>query len=48
MQHKDVGFEKINQLIEKCKDVAIVELRPKFEGSKLICRLAPQKTKVSN
>lgn len=48
MQHKDVGFEKINQLMEKCKDFAIVELRPKFEGSKLICRLSPQKTKVSN
>ncbi len=48
MQHKDVGFEKINQILEKCKESANVELYPKFEGSKLICRLAPQKTKVSN
>lgn len=48
MQHKDVGFEKINQILEKCKELAAVELHPKFEGSKLICRLAPQKTKVSN
>ncbi len=48
MQHKDVGFEKINQILEKCKEFALVELHPKFEGSKLICRLAPQKTKVAN
>lgn len=48
MQHKDVGFEKINQILEKCKEIAVVELQPKFEGSKLICRLAPQKTKVAN
>ena len=48
MQHKDVGFEKINQILEKCKELAVVELQPKFEGSKLICRLAPQKTKVAN
>ena len=48
MQHKDVGFEKINQILEKCKEIAVVELQPKFEGSKLICRLASQKTKVAN
>lgn len=48
MQHKDVGFEKINQILEKCKEFAAIELYPKFEGSKLICRLAPQKTKVCN
>ncbi len=48
MQHKEVGFEKINQLLEKCKEFSTVELKPKFEGSKLICRLAPQKIKVSN
>lgn len=48
MQHKDVGFVKINSVLEKCKELSIVELHPKFEGSKLICRLAPQKTKVLN
>jgi hypothetical protein len=46
MQHKDVGFVKINLVLEKCKEASVVELHPKFEGSKLICRLAPQKTKV--
>jgi translation initiation factor IF-3 len=47
-QHKEVGFEKINQILEKCKEFSNIELHPKFEGSKLICRLAPQKTKVTN
>ena len=41
-------IDKINQILEKCKEIAVVELQPKFEGSKLICRLAPQKTKVAN
>jgi len=48
MQHKEVGFEKINQILDKCKELSNIELSPKFEGSKLICRLAPQKTKVPN
>lgn len=48
MQHKEVGFEKINQILDKCKELANIEFQPKFEGSKLICRLSPQKTKVPN
>ena len=44
MQHKEVGFEKINAILEKCKEVCLVESNPKFEGTRLICRLAPQKT----
>lgn len=44
MQHKEVGFEKINIILEQCKQICLVESNPKFEGSRLVCRLAPQKT----
>ena len=44
MQHKEVGINKFNYILEKCKDICVVEQPPKFEGSRLICRLASQKS----
>lgn len=40
----DQGFKIMNQLIDKVKDVGIVEAPPKIEGKKLIMVLAPAPT----
>ena len=37
---QDIGFKSINYFVEQVKEISSVEFGPKFEGSKLIVRLA--------
>jgi translation initiation factor IF-3 len=41
--HKEAGFKLIAIVLEQLKDFILVEITPKFEGSKLFCRIAPKK-----
>lgn len=41
--HKHMGFELLNKLISKLKDVSSVELAPCFEGGNVVCRLDVKK-----
>lgn len=43
MQHKDLGFEKMNQLKEMLADVAKVDQEPKSQGYQMIMILNPLK-----
>lgn len=43
LAHKDTGFAVVTKITENLEDVAQVELKPKLEGKRLICRLEPKK-----
>jgi len=42
---KDVGFEVINKVIERTKEISKVEIEPKLLGKKIIAQLTPEKQK---
>ncbi len=46
--HRDEGYKIINQLLEKVKEHAVVEMNPKMEGNRLVCRLAPKVAKTGD
>lgn len=41
--HKDQGFEVLNKVIDQLRDVASIEIFPKFEGSNIMCKLDVKK-----
>jgi translation initiation factor IF-3 len=41
--HKEQGFKVINNMIKSLEECCIVDRTPKFDGSKIICRLSPKK-----
>lgn len=41
LRHKDQGFAVVNEIIKLLESVASVEIPPRFEGSRLTCRLSP-------
>jgi translation initiation factor IF-3 len=41
INHKDIGSEKINKIVERIKLFGTIESRPNFMGLKLVCRFAP-------
>ena len=41
--HKEQGFEILNWVIDQVKDLAEIEISPKFEGSNLMCKLDVKK-----
>jgi len=41
--HKDAGFRLIATVLDQLKEFVSVEIAPKFEGSRLFCRVAPKK-----
>lgn len=41
--HKDQGFELLNKVIELTKEVASVEIAPKYEGANVMCKLDVKK-----
>ena len=41
--HKEKGFSFINSIVKSLEELAILDKSPKFDGSKIICRLAPKK-----
>ena len=41
--HKEEGMRVINQIVQSVAEEGIVELGPKFEGTRLICRLQAKK-----
>ena len=44
LRHKEQGIEVMKKIIESLKDIASVEVQPKFESNnRLICRLEPKK-----
>ncbi len=44
LRHKEQGIEVMKKIIESLKDIASVEIQPKFESNnRLICRLEPKK-----
>lgn len=43
--HKNLGFELLDRVIEKLKDIASVELAPRFEGGNVIAKLCIKKDK---
>lgn len=43
LSHRDEGFKIMNSILAKVKDHAVVEMAPKMEGTKLVCRLSPKK-----
>lgn len=42
LSHRDEGYKIINQLLEFVKEHSAVEMSPKMEGNRLVCRLAPK------
>lgn len=48
ISHKEEGFKIINALIEKIKDHATIEMMPRMEGNRLVCRLSPKKEAASS
>jgi translation initiation factor IF-3 len=40
--HKDEGFRVINKILDCLTEVACVEIAPRLEGYRLICRLEPK------
>ncbi len=42
LSHRDEGYKIINSLIDQTKAFAVVEMAPKMEGNKLVCRFAPK------
>lgn len=42
LSHKEEGYKIINSLLENVKDHTVVEMSPKMEGNRLVCRLAPK------
>lgn len=42
MFHQDKGMEVMGTFAEVCKEVSIVEKKPKFEGRSLTMILAPK------
>ena len=48
LSHRDEGYKIINSLIDKIKNHAVIEMMPKMEGNRLVCRVSPKvKTEVS-
>jgi translation initiation factor IF-3 len=43
--HKDLGFDLLRKLIEMLKDVASVDMEPKYEGANVVCRLDMKREK---
>lgn len=41
MAHREIGSELFNRFIEELKDVAKLELRPKFEGRQMVMIMVP-------
>lgn len=41
--HKEQGFSVINNMIKSLEEFSILDKSPKFDGNKIICRLAPKK-----
>jgi translation initiation factor IF-3 len=41
--HKEEGLRVVNQILQAVAEESITELSPRFEGSRLICRLQPKK-----
>lgn len=49
LSHREEGYKIINLLLDLIKEHAAVEMSPKMEGNRLVCRLAPKaKTGDSN
>ena len=42
LSHREEGYKIINQLLDLVKEHASVEMNPKMEGNRLVCRLAPK------
>lgn len=40
--HREEGYKIINQILDVVKEHAAVEMNPKMEGNRLVCRLAPK------
>lgn len=49
LSHREEGYKIINQLLAMVKDHTAVEMSPKMEGNRLVCRLAPKvKESIAN
>jgi translation initiation factor IF-3 len=42
LSHREEGFKIINTVIEQTKEFAVVEMAPRMEGTRLVCRFAPK------
>lgn len=42
LSHRDEGYKIMNSLIEKTREFAVIEMAPKMEGTRLICRFSPK------
>jgi len=42
LSHKEIGIQKVQEIIEFFKEKIQVEQQPKFEGKRLYCRIAPK------
>ena len=41
IMHKEIGFAKIDKIVERLKNLATVESKPNFQGKSLFCKLMP-------
>lgn len=48
LSHKDEGYKIINSLIDRIKEHATIEMAPRMEGSRLVCRVSPNKKTETN
>jgi translation initiation factor IF-3 len=42
MAHQDEGFKTVGKILQQVEDVCKVEMAPKLEGKRIICRIEPK------
>jgi translation initiation factor IF-3 len=45
LNHKEIGIQKIDIIIESTKNIASIEQKPSFFGKSLVCKLVPLRKK---
>lgn len=47
LSHREEGYKIVNSLLDFVKDHTVVEMAPKMEGNRLVCRVAPKAKEIN-
>ncbi len=47
LSHREEGYKIVNSLLDFIKDHTVIEMAPKMEGNRLICRVAPKVKEIN-
>jgi len=47
LSHREEGYRIVNSLLNFIKDYTVIEMAPKMEGNRLICRVAPKAKEIN-